>query len=63
MSPSVEPGHDPALRADVRLLGEILGRVLLEQEGPEAFALEERIRRLAQRGRRGDADARRSLPP
>ncbi len=57
MSPSVESGHDPALRADVRLLGEILGRVLVEQEGPGAFALEERIRHLAQRGRRGDADA------
>ncbi len=57
MSPSVESGHDPALRADVRLLGEILGRVLLEQEGPGAFALEERIRHLAQRGRRGDAEA------
>ncbi len=52
---------DAALRANVRLLGEILGRVLVEQEGEETYALEERIRLLARLGRRGDAGARRAL--
>ncbi|MEP6893330.1 MAG: phosphoenolpyruvate carboxylase, partial [Gaiellaceae bacterium] len=42
-----------ALRANVRLLGDLLGRVLVEQEGPEFLELEERIRALARRVRRG----------
>ncbi len=42
-----------ALRANVRLLGDLLGRVLAEQEGPEFLELEERIRALARRVRRG----------
>jgi phosphoenolpyruvate carboxylase len=42
-----------ALRANVRLLGDLLGRVLVEQEGPEFLELEERIRTLARRVRRG----------
>jgi phosphoenolpyruvate carboxylase len=46
-----------ALRANVRLLGEILGRVLVEQEGEELFEVEERIRALARAGRRGDGAA------
>lgn len=54
-------GTDTALRANVRLLGEILGRVLVEQEGEETYALEERVRLLARLGRRGDAGARRAL--
>jgi phosphoenolpyruvate carboxylase len=52
---------DAALRANVRLLGDLLGRVLVEQEGEETYALEERIRLLARLGRRGDAGARRAL--
>ena len=48
---------DPALRADVRLLGDTLGRVLAEQEGDETFELEERIRGLARLGRGGDRGA------
>jgi phosphoenolpyruvate carboxylase len=52
---------DTALRANVRLLGEILGRMLVEQEGEETYALEERVRLLARLGRRGDAGARRAL--
>jgi phosphoenolpyruvate carboxylase len=54
---SAETPPGDALRANVRLLGEILGRVLVEQEGEELFELEERIRRLARAGREGDADA------
>jgi phosphoenolpyruvate carboxylase len=46
-----------ALRTNVRLLGDVLGRVLVEQEGPELLALEEEIRTLARRGREGDRDA------
>jgi phosphoenolpyruvate carboxylase len=52
---------DPALRANVRALGEILGRVLTEQEGDEVYRLEERIRLLARLGRGGDGGASRAL--
>lgn len=55
------PRTDAALRANVRLLGEILGRVLIEQEGEELLALEERIRLLGRLGRRGDDGARRAM--
>lgn len=48
---------DAALRANVRLLGELLGRVIVEQEGRELLELEERVRALARAGRRGDAGA------
>ncbi len=42
---------DSRLRRDVRLLGEILGQVLVEQEGPELLEQEERIRMLARDAR------------
>jgi len=45
----------------VRLLGETLGRVLVEQEGEGTLALEERIRQLARRGRAGDRKATAAL--
>ncbi|HET8606592.1 MAG TPA: phosphoenolpyruvate carboxylase [Gaiellaceae bacterium] len=48
---------EDALRGNVRLLGEILGRVLVEQEGEELLELEERIRHLARAGRQGDTTA------
>ena len=41
------------LRRDVRLLGDILGRVIVEQEGEETLASEERIRRLSRAAREG----------
>lgn len=44
---------DSALRANVRLLGDLLGRVLVEQEGKELLDDEERIRALARDARAG----------
>jgi phosphoenolpyruvate carboxylase len=49
------PGGAEALRGNVRLLGGLLGRVLVEQEGDAFFALEERIRTLAREARAGTA--------
>ena len=42
---------DAQLRANVRLLGDVLGHVLVEQEGQELLALEEQIRGLARDAR------------
>ena len=50
---STRPDPDPSLRADVRLLGGLLGEVLSEQEGADFLELEERIRQLAVARRRG----------
>ena len=44
---------DSALRANVRLLGDLLGRVLVEQEGQGLLDEEERIRALARDARTG----------
>ncbi len=55
-APEMEPS-DARLRQQVRLLGNLLGEILVEQEGWELFALEEEIRRLAKAHRAGDADA------
>jgi len=48
---------DTALRANVRLLGDLLGRVLVEQEGQELLDDEERIRALARDARAGGSRA------
>jgi len=61
MSGPTEQSLDRSLRSDVRLLGDTLGRVLVEQEGDETYRLEEQIRGLARRGRDGDAAASRAL--
>ena len=61
MSRPPDATPDAPLRANVRLLGEILGRVLTEQEGEDVYRLEERIRLLARLGRRGDSGAERAL--
>jgi phosphoenolpyruvate carboxylase len=53
--------REAPLRANVRLLGEILGTVIAEQEGDEVLRLEERIRLLARLGRRGDEGSSRAL--
>ena len=42
---------DSPLRRDVRLLGDVLGRVLAEQEGEDVLAEEERIRTLSRDAR------------
>jgi phosphoenolpyruvate carboxylase len=52
---SGEP-QDAALRANVRLLGDLLGRVLVEQEGASFYELEERVRALARDARAGAGD-------
>jgi phosphoenolpyruvate carboxylase len=54
---------DAALRRDVRLLGHLLGRVIVEQAGSEVLASEERIRLLSQelRSRSADDEERREL--
>ena len=44
-------GRDDALRRDVRLVGDALGRVLVEQDGEELLADVERVRRLARQAR------------
>jgi phosphoenolpyruvate carboxylase len=56
-----DESSDAPLRANVRLLGEILGTVVTEQEGEAVYRLEERIRLLARLGRRGDVGATRAL--
>jgi phosphoenolpyruvate carboxylase len=48
---------DTALRANVRLLGDLLGRVLVEQEGQGLLDDEERIRALARDARAGGSRA------
>ncbi|MCK6505317.1 phosphoenolpyruvate carboxylase [Myxococcota bacterium] len=48
--------HAP-LRADVRLLGELLGQTLSEQGGPDLLAAVERVRALSKQARAGDAGA------
>ena len=53
---------DAPLRRDVRLLGDLLGRVMVEQEGEELLAREEEIRRVSRRAREtGDPDVRAEL--
>ena len=41
----------------IHLLGDLLGRVISEQESPAVFEVEERVRQLAKARRQGQADA------
>ena len=43
---TTDPAKESPLRRDVRSLGILLGRVLVEQEGEEFFEIVERLRRL-----------------
>ncbi|CAA9539464.1 MAG: Phosphoenolpyruvate carboxylase [uncultured Thermoleophilia bacterium] len=65
MSATVEGSATAAtspLRRDVRLLGEMLGRVLVEQSGPELLEDVERVRGLSREARAtGAAEARGAL--
>jgi len=51
--PVREASADAPLRRNVRLLGDLLGRVLVEQEGESLLADVERVRALARAARRG----------
>ena len=53
------PEKDAPLRADIRLLGRILGDTIREQSGSETFDLVERVRQLSIRFRRDEDDAAR----
>ena len=46
------------LSQDVQLLGSLLGKALIAQEGEDLYALVERVRDLAKKGRSGDNNAR-----
>ena len=48
------------ISTSIHLLGDLLGRVLSEQESPAIFAVEERIRLAAKARRTGDEDTARS---
>ena len=52
-SPSDEEDVHKPLRDDVRLLGTLLGEVLVRQEGPALYERVERVRACAKRARRG----------
>jgi len=55
VSPPIEP--DDRLRADIRLLGSLLGQTLVRQVGHELLDLVERVRELSRQGREsGGAD-------
>jgi phosphoenolpyruvate carboxylase len=58
MSANGSDRADAALRRDVRLLGEILGRILVEQEGQGLLDEEEQIRHLARDARTSGESAR-----
>jgi phosphoenolpyruvate carboxylase len=51
-----EEAQDP-LSADIHLLGDLLGEVIVEQEGERLFELEEKVRSLAKARRAGDRAA------
>ncbi len=52
-----KPAFDRTLSDDVYLLAGLLGDVIQQLAGPEAFALEEEVRNLAKNLRGGDLDA------
>lgn len=53
--------NDQQLRDEIRMLGDVLGRVVANLEGEDALELIETIRDLAKRRRTGDAAAEREL--
>jgi phosphoenolpyruvate carboxylase len=59
-APRSRDSADAPLRRDVRLLGNVLGRILVEQEGQELLDEEERIRLLARDARATGRPSRRA---
>lgn len=53
--------HSDALSADIHLLGDLLGQVICEQEGGDAFDLVEQVRHDAKARRAGEAEAEQRL--
>ncbi len=49
------------LREEIRMLGDLLGRVLREQAGDDAFNLVEQVRELAKQRRKGSKNAEQQL--
>lgn len=58
---SGEEDAQRALSADIHLLGDLLGEVIVEQEGPDVFALEEGVRATAKARRAGTVAAARRM--
>jgi phosphoenolpyruvate carboxylase len=58
LAPPTVPDSQGPLRRDVRLLGALLGQVILEQEGQALYDVEERVR---QTSRAGDYEAVRDI--
>ena len=55
--PASDSGPSARLRRDVRMLGELLGRVIIEQRDEHLLAVEERIRLLSRELRTADGHA------
>jgi phosphoenolpyruvate carboxylase len=54
-------GQQDELRAAIRLLGNMLGETIIEQEGREVYEIEEQFRSLAKSWRTGDDGARKEI--
>ena len=57
MTAPADPDPHAALRDDVRLLGDLLGKAVSEHEGEACFEVVERVRVLSKTARSGDASA------
>jgi len=57
MNQSSIPQNARSIGSDIRLLGEMLGQTLIDQEGEKHFELEERIRQLSKQRRAGNLHA------
>ena len=55
-STTVKSNQHDALRADVRLLGNLLGETIKNQHGSQLFNLVEEVRGVAKQARQGDTD-------